>query len=1044
MIKIKQIEYYIILILVLTTQVKLQSILNSNNLLLYSRMICDYKDKDGQNEVSIILNCSLSNNPSSSSGINSNLNTNLDSFINGGQIDSSISSTSTLFRLGFDKSWRPPWESIIVNNLLIKHLIWRNSRLSELGEYAFKDLTELQIIDLSHNKLQNLSPNTFNYLFENLKELDLSSNLFQQVPYDLFTSKSMRQLEILKMNENPIVSLTRRSFEHVKGSLKSLELNNCQIRSIDPNTFDDMKHMESISLVGNHLRYLNEPTFVQLNLRAFYIHDNPLICDCNMRWLIQYLEKVAYQQSLYESQNIVPNIPSSNSPSTNAWKYNYRRTTSTFQQQNSRLSVAAAAEQLLRCDQPNSLKSKPNFLQINENSFMCDVQVSLRDPINDYSANFELGEDAILICDVYGDPEPNVYWSFGQKPIEKALNNEEDKYIINERSYLKNSLKGVITNKTSELRIKNLKPSDIGVYTCTGEIVGSNNRKQITFDLKEIKGGTLSSSLASASGVIASCLNLLSSFTSTIFNRQLSSWTLLLLLAIFISLLIFILVLSLFICWKCGSQRRKSSKSKFINDHDILNIQKEKEKLLIQHPDQLDHHHNQNHLSNDSSTTLISNNTNSNNNKMTNSIRMAYPNPNSNNNHDIYANHSLLTTTSTTTGSYLANQPQTIAIDTSNHTPRFHLIQHQIPDSVGYYDDLRYTQNEDQLNLYSSPYRQNQQSYSPMIRRDDPTVPLYATLKPKLYQQRNQNYSNYSNVQINHNNNYGPYLTMHRNMNNDTPPLPMPRKINGNYQQLPPPPPPPPVMPPIKPKRTFEYNNGSNNSRDLHSDSGAYLLDENSTATPVEFEQLNNVVVKTKQSKKKLEQQQGSATSLDEEDLDLNDLKDFEDVTFDNLRKPGEEPLQDKKKNNNNNINNKPSIDMEHNKQLINQKQKEFYKQQKHKIKQMQENNLDLVANNSEQSLLLKSSSSSSDKSSSENTINNLNLNTNPNGLQSSSSSSNSQQQSPVEQEEKSFLIINNSNHYDSSKFNGKLVHPNGDIIKKNDQNSKVYEETEI
>ena len=75
--------------------------------------------------------------------------------------------------------------------------------------------------------------------------------------------------------------------------------------------------------------------------------------------------------------------------------------------------------------------------------------------------------------------------------------------------------------------------------------------------------------------------------------------------------------------------------------------------------DQLDHHnphYNQNYLQNDSSTTLISNN------KMTNSIRMAYPNPNlmlNNGNHapinEIYANHSLLTTTSTTTGSYLAN-----------------------------------------------------------------------------------------------------------------------------------------------------------------------------------------------------------------------------------------------------------------------------------------------------------------------------------------------------------------------------------------------------
>ena len=37
--------------------------------------------------------------------------------------------------------------------------------------------------------------------------------------------------------------------------------------------------------------------------------------------------------------------------------------------------------QPLRCDQPNSLKSQPNFLDINPDSFMCDVLISLRDNI---------------------------------------------------------------------------------------------------------------------------------------------------------------------------------------------------------------------------------------------------------------------------------------------------------------------------------------------------------------------------------------------------------------------------------------------------------------------------------------------------------------------------------------------------------------------------------------------------------------------------------------------------------------------------------------
>lgn len=96
--------------------------------------------------------------------------------------------------------------------------------------------------------------------------------------------------------------------------------------------------------------------------------------------------------------------------------------------------------------------------------------------------------------------------------------------------------------------------------------------------------------------------------------------------------------------------------------------------------DHLDCTTNHHQLSNDSSATLISSN------KMTNSIRMAYPNSNtinSNVNHgmlphhisDIYANHSLLTTTSTTTGSYIANGgAHNNGIET---TPRLQINQQQ-------------------------------------------------------------------------------------------------------------------------------------------------------------------------------------------------------------------------------------------------------------------------------------------------------------------------------------------------------------------------------
>ena len=134
----------------------------------------------------------------------------------------------------------------------------------------------------------------FNRFELNLIELDLSHNLFQQLSSDMFQSKRLQSIEVLRLNENPIVHLHRKPFEPIRSSLKTIELNYCQIRSIDVNTFDDMKQLESISMIGNHLHYLNEYTFRDLNLRSFYLHENPLVCDCHMRWLINYLKNVDY------------------------------------------------------------------------------------------------------------------------------------------------------------------------------------------------------------------------------------------------------------------------------------------------------------------------------------------------------------------------------------------------------------------------------------------------------------------------------------------------------------------------------------------------------------------------------------------------------------------------------------------------------------------------------------------------------------------------------------------------------------------------------
>lgn len=335
-------------------------------------------------------------------------------------------------------------------------------------------------------------------------DLDLSHNLFSQIPSELFESnkRASQALETLRMNENPISVVTRRPLQALRSSLRLIELNYCQIRAIESDAFEGMRQLESISLVGNHLRHLSHATFADLTLRSFYVHENPLVCDCHMRWLIDFLKTVDYQQQTYESQ--VVSIQSTTPPrrlfgpimEAIAPKHSGMMPlppfTSAFTYVGG-MSVAGAAQTLLKCDQPNSLKSKPNFLDINPDSFMCDIQLAFRDHVNE--STYELGEDAVLLCDVYGDPEPDVYWSFGQRPIEKALSNELDKYYVTEMRMSNRAPKTphsgylmgqYMSNKTSELRIRDLQPSDMGYYTCTAEIKGSNNRKQIVFAVRQV------------------------------------------------------------------------------------------------------------------------------------------------------------------------------------------------------------------------------------------------------------------------------------------------------------------------------------------------------------------------------------------------------------------------------------------------------------------------------------------------------------------------------------------------------------------------------
>lgn len=137
-----------------------------------ARIQCEYRDKDGD---SLILNCTLVTgmsspmlDPSVVAGVLVNsLEQSQQQQLQpsaAAAIAASSSAAHLNIRVGMERHWRTPWESLSINHNIIRTLIWRNSRLADIGPYAFKDLTSVQRLDLSYNRLVDLNSSSLGQL----------------------------------------------------------------------------------------------------------------------------------------------------------------------------------------------------------------------------------------------------------------------------------------------------------------------------------------------------------------------------------------------------------------------------------------------------------------------------------------------------------------------------------------------------------------------------------------------------------------------------------------------------------------------------------------------------------------------------------------------------------------------------------------------------------------------------------------------------------------------------------------------------------------
>ncbi|XP_074922110.1 leucine-rich repeats and immunoglobulin-like domains protein 3 isoform X3 [Chelonoidis abingdonii] len=146
-----------------------------------------------------------------------------------------------------------------------------HNNLTEITKGWLYGLLMLQQLHLSQNAISRISPDAWEFC-QKLSELDLKNNEISWTIEDMNGAFSgLDKLRILILQGNRIRSITKKAFSGLD-ALEHLDLSNNAIMSVQGNAFSQMKKLEEL-----------------------HLNTSSLLCDCQLKWLPQWVSENNFQ-----------------------------------------------------------------------------------------------------------------------------------------------------------------------------------------------------------------------------------------------------------------------------------------------------------------------------------------------------------------------------------------------------------------------------------------------------------------------------------------------------------------------------------------------------------------------------------------------------------------------------------------------------------------------------------------------------------------------------------------------------------------------------